>query len=165
MKTPFLPYREYTYHSSLPAEAILERIANDLEPRKWIRWHLFETNKKPFEGTVQGHSFDIQRIIRYRNSFLPQITGQVEDRISHREVQIQMRMHRLVEFVLITWVGIFALIVAGVTFTRFASGKFEPWILVVIPFLLFAYLLSMGGFLYEVKKAHQYFSEWLEEQV
>ncbi len=157
----FLPYREYRYTSPLPAQAILDRISADLEPEKLIR---LRRSEKPFEGKIQGQAFQMQRLIRYRNSFLPRIAGTVEDKISHREVHVRMRMHSLVEVFLIIWIGFMILLGLGMAFSMFVRGEFEAWILAFIPLPPFFFLIVMAAFLYEVNKAHSYFSEWLEAQ-
>lgn len=69
-----------TYRSSLKAEEVLQRLQEATEARQMFRsTGIFaDKNRKSFEGSIKGNTFDISPIITYRNSFLPRIYGEVE---------------------------------------------------------------------------------------
>jgi hypothetical protein len=70
-----LPSRTFTIETPLaPAEA-LAQLRNGVEPRHWFR---FSRAHRPFEGVVTNDAFTVQRIMHYRNGFLPRVVGRVE---------------------------------------------------------------------------------------
>jgi len=53
---------------------------------------------------MHDNTFQINRVIRYRNSFLPQIKGYFIDKNSHREIHIKMKLQSFVIVSLIFWI-------------------------------------------------------------
>ncbi len=74
-----LPYERLTIETALPIEEAQRRLADAIEPKRAIRW-AWSASAKPFQGTIAGDRFEMSRVIRYRNSFLPQISGQISFR-------------------------------------------------------------------------------------
>jgi hypothetical protein len=156
-----LPFENIDYETKLTFEEIRSRLAADIEPRKLFR---FSTNpRKKYEGHLHGNRFEIRRIINYRNSFLPNITGTIEDNGVMRTVNVQMILPFFVLLFLCVWSG--ALLLAMTTFLvrQIASGKFDAGILFVLLILLVGYALTMAGFTYEASKARAYFDQLFNE--
>lgn len=72
-----IPYTKFTLKTYLSAYETEQRLAAHVEPRK-MRWGL-SRNHKFFSGTLENGKFNLNRIIHYRNSFLPIIVGQIHD--------------------------------------------------------------------------------------
>lgn len=49
--------------------------------------------KRPFIGSVQGHSFRFYRAVHYRNSFLPQVSGKIAPISKGSKVVVTMFLH------------------------------------------------------------------------
>jgi hypothetical protein len=67
-----LPHRTLELRSGLSAHEAVDALAHVVKAPRAVRLLL---NAGLFEGTVTGQTFNIQRIIRYRNSSLPEIRG------------------------------------------------------------------------------------------
>ncbi|WP_375560022.1 hypothetical protein ACE193_20235 [Bernardetia sp. OM2101] len=104
-----LPYEELTYKTHLSKDEILKRLSNETESKQLIRIGSIFGGHKEYEGTINENSFEISRIISYRNSFLPRIKGEIEERKEATFVHIKMSLS--------TWVMIFLPIVAVILFT------------------------------------------------
>jgi hypothetical protein len=115
----------------------------------------------PYEGSISGKEFKINRIIHYRNSFLPVINGSVTPVIRGCRIHITMRMAWFVILFAFVWFigALFGAIMIGYATIR----DRENFFLAFIPFLLPAlgYLLFTGGFKYESSKAKKFLRELL----
>jgi hypothetical protein len=67
-----LPYRSFTIESPLEPSAARARLNDAIQPTRWFR---SSPATAPFEGVLDGTRFQLQRVIRYRNSFLPVVKG------------------------------------------------------------------------------------------
>lgn len=103
----YLPFENITFHSKLPENEIIELLKQHVEPEKFFRFRGFYSPKpkKPYEGYVHGRTFNIRRIIRYRNSFLPRITGMIEPVANGTKVHVKMQLHALVVVFVLVWFG------------------------------------------------------------
>ena len=163
----FLPYEKLTIKTKLRPEEVLQNLNNVVEPRKHFRgWK--KTSEKSYEGNVEGLSFNLFRIIYYRNSFLPVIKGKIESDIGGSSIQISMHPHILVILFMVIWM-------AGAGWMFFSSFSFEifkndPRGFDFIPdflyspfsMILFAYALILGGFKFESVKSKKFFKELFE---
>jgi hypothetical protein len=95
------PFRRLSLESSLPVANVLKRMEEAVEPRR--RWR-FSRLHRDFEGVVSRTRFTIVRIIQYRNSFLPVITGTIKPRPQGgTRIEVTMRLHWLVTAFMIIW--------------------------------------------------------------
>jgi len=158
-----LPYEKLVYTSDLAVPEIMHRLQLQTEPLQLIRINLFtKPSGKKFEGKVMKNSFKIQRIINYRNSFLPIINGKVESDILGSTINLVMQLNMFVKVFLIIWLS-FAFI------GLFSAISFSPQKEVILPALaislgiiLFLYVLTTWAFRYEVKKAKLILEDLLE---
>lgn len=58
---------------------------------------------KPFEGEFSGKQFVIQRVINYKNSFLPQIKGIIIQEADGSKIKATLKIHRLVALFMYIW--------------------------------------------------------------
>ena len=67
-----LPYRRIVLVSPLPPTELLSRLAQQIEPRRWLSSY---RDRVSFQGEVRDMSFKIRRVAHYGNDFLPVIAG------------------------------------------------------------------------------------------
>lgn len=151
----FLPKENITFKTKLKEDEIIIRLSEIIEPEKFIRFSLFGTVKsKAYEGTVTGKTFSIKRIIGYRNSFLPRITGYIEHDMHGTAIKVRMRLQIFVYLFLSIWcsgagIGGFYIIKNIIS-----DPEFNPWIIFIpIGMLLFVYLMTLGAFKYESSRS------------
>ena len=128
-----------------------------------MRWGL-SRNHKFFTGTIENGKFNINRIIHYRNNFLPIIIGQIHDDLDTSRIEITMRLSY---FILASWLCSspfghscpFGFLISPetgggtISFTLFFG------------FLFLFYGISMIFYNYEVNKARRHLEEIFQVRV
>lgn len=150
----FLPTENITYKTKLKIEEIVERLSDHVEPEKTFRFDLFSSGStKPYEGKISGDTFEIERIIGYRNAFLPRIYGIIEKDYDGTYIKVKMRLHVFAMVFLYFWCGGIGLFCIAVL-TQFIDGsKYDSVPLLPLAMLLFAYVLTMASFKFESIKS------------
>ena len=157
-----LPYDKFKLFTRLTVFEVQERLAKNIEPKKVFVFSSFSTRSKPYEGEIVGASFKINRIIGYRNSFLPVIRGEISTGMEKTEISIIMRPTLGTIVFMSFWLGIIGIVClviitvavrhAGEAFhQRFSPGG-------LIPFFLFAfgYGLMTIGYRVEARKSKNF---------
>ncbi len=166
----YLPLENLTYSTSLSPQEALDRIAAVTEPAKGFRLtNPFSSKSRlPYEGHVRGDSFNITRIIGYRNSFLPRIKGQVSGglgRTSLTKVRVTMRLHPFVLAFMGIWLcGVGVFMVVGLV-AAIERGSFDSVVLIPIGMLVFGYGLATGAFKFESGKTKRDLASLLEARL
>ena len=146
----YLPAEDITFQSKLKEAELLQRLEDNIEPERAFRFGLFQRREtKPYQGKVVGNSFNISRIISYRNSFLPRISGNIENTFSGSLIRVKMRLHVAVLVFMCIWGGIVGAV--GILFLSqaFGSTDFDPMMLVPLGMLVVFYVVIMLAFKYE----------------
>lgn len=163
----YLPFENITYKTKLSSEEVINRIRNNIEPKRTFKiTGIFGNGShKAYEGTVNGMSFNIVRIIGYRNSFLPRIKGEIERDSFGTKINVKMRLHPFVLVFMIIWcsgvgLGFFSFLNASLK-----KGTFEPEILIALGMLLLAYGLTTVAFKYESIKSKQYLAQLFDAEI
>jgi hypothetical protein len=146
-----LPYQSRVFDSALTPSQALEHLKGAVEPKKWFR---FRRAERPFEGMVEGSTFHIQRIIRYGNSFLPQLHGRVESTPNGRaRVVVSFQLHSAVAVFMILWFGLITLFGAvAIWQSTISSDDLAPHLGIAV-MLGFGAALLFGGFVPEAQRA------------
>lgn len=163
----YLPFENITYSTKLDSEEICKRLSDIIQPKR--SFNLFgnssSESSKPYEGSIDKNSFQISRIIGYRNSFLPIIKGSIQKDFNGTKIQVKMRIHKFVTFFMAFWMGGVSLGCLA-SLTMFSKDdNFNPVVLIPFFMLLFGYGLVTGGFKYESIKSRKYFEELLEASI
>ncbi|MCA9927988.1 MAG: hypothetical protein KC419_05910 [Anaerolineales bacterium] len=154
-----IPYTQFTLNVYRPAADVEAELAARVKPRSLIRarWVFSKIDPTvPFEGTVENGRFNINRIINYKNSFLPIMTGEMKDELDVTRVQVAMRLHYFVLIFLILWVLIFAgvfgvgSVQAGENFIKFPVSAIM---------LVAIYVFTMIFFNMEANNARRFLEE------
>lgn len=102
-----------------------------------------------------GNTFEINRLIHYRNSFLPVIKGQILSDNRGSKVDIKMRLHVMVyAFAAIWCIGVSIAFVAMLVLS-IREGRFNAAVLIPLGMLIFLFLMTTGGFKAESGKARK----------
>jgi len=163
----FLPFENITYETRLSSEEVLKRIHEIIEPKKTFRMTgIFGSNNhKPYQGSLNGNSFNITRIIGYSNSFLPRITGLVEKDFGLTKIHVKMRLHLFVLVFMSIWcvgLGFGCLVFLAASLGK---GTFEPTAFIPLGMLLFGLVMVTGSFKYESIKSKKYFAQLFEAEI
>jgi len=147
-----LPYDVFEFETPLPLEETITALKAEVEPKRWFRG--FSREHMFFEGEVTREGFKIMRIINYRNSFLPVIRGTFKQSTNGIDVMIRMSLHPIVLAFMCIWFG-------GVLVSLLAVGaglanntiSFSTPLLIPLGMLIFGWVMVVGGFWFEAKKA------------
>jgi hypothetical protein len=164
------PYDRFTIKTYLSPEAARAKLERNIEPHKLIR--LLGSHDKPYQGAIEGYRFQVTRIIHYRNSFLPVISGEIQPDYGGALVTITMRPHGFVLFFMIIWLGMVGMglltflaafmnnVLAGFPIT---SSDTTGVVMAGLMFVLGAGT-SVGGYKFEAVKSRRFFEELFEAQ-
>ncbi|MFN8283873.1 MAG: hypothetical protein U0U67_11705 [Chitinophagales bacterium] len=168
----YFPYENYSVKTNLSVDQIVGRLHAVIETEEQPQFPFYKRKTaKPYYGVIDGNTFKITRIINYRNSFLPQITGTIEENYKDNSVHIKMKLHTFVIIFMLFWLGFVFTICTGIIYAminhldhdteKFNFFNFFP---TLIPFgmLIFGYLLMTLPFKYESKKAKEFLNTVLE---
>jgi hypothetical protein len=145
-----LPQKEIIYKSPLSVEEAIERITLAVIPTRSLEYRLpANMAKRRYSGDVYGAVFKIQRAIGYRNSFLPQITGNIKEDGTGSVIQVTMQMHSFVKIFLLLYMGLPTLISIILLLSVLIGGEFTLLIFTPLLFIGFGLLISHGGFSWE----------------
>ncbi len=151
----FLPLEDLTYKTRLSEQQLIERLFDQIGPSQGISFGFFgdRSPAKPYEGFVAGRAFEMKRIIRYRNSFLPVIRGTIVNDFDGLTIRIKMRLQIFVIIFMCIWCGGVGIAAISILTVSIADSKFNPVIFGPMGMLLFAYILATGAFKLESIKS------------
>jgi hypothetical protein len=168
----FLPIEDYALTSMLSIDEIKKRISENIEREQRFTFVFFRNNTRPYEGTISGDTFKISRIIQYRNSFLPIITGHISSYFGQTLIKIKMRMLLPVVVVMALLLVISGLLSLFLLFGE--KSKTQEFTRNVLPFdtyfpipyimFLAGWLVMLIAFKVESNKSKKFLSSLLEGQ-
>ncbi|MEL6824410.1 MAG: hypothetical protein AAFP70_21845, partial [Calditrichota bacterium] len=85
------PSFKTVFRTGFSSQDIAERLQAKVEPSKTVRWN--RSTGFPFEGSVNAQSFQLRRILNYRNSFAPDIKGKISDELSGSRIEVTFSIH------------------------------------------------------------------------
>jgi hypothetical protein len=165
----FLPFENYVLTTKLSVDEVLNRLANNIENKQDFNFsNLSRTYSKAYTGQIIGTTFTMTRNINYRNSFLPEINGQITTYLGQTQVNIKMRPMIFLLVFISLWLGIVGLVCIGILlagifqFKQVIQNGFSP--MLFIPFGMFAFgcLLTYFAFKGESKNSKEFLARLLE---
>lgn len=166
----FLPFDNFKLVTKLSATEVQQRIESITQPKKGFSFSFSGNRNKPYEGKLIDRSFEISRIINYRNSFLPIIKGYISAYLGRTEVTIKMRPVVFVLIFMLLWLGVVGLVCLGtiisaiMKFRQVLEGGFSPLALIPFGMFVFGYALLMIAYKAESKKSKAFLEQLLEAE-
>lgn len=155
---PLLPYERFIIETPLLPARAAQALADNVEPRRLLR---FGRGEKAFEGEVADNGFSIQRVIGYRNSFLPRIQGTFERSPNGTRVSGTMKLHPLALAFMVVWMGAVAIAAFVILSASLVGHEFEPAALVPVGMFFFGWAMTSGAFTIEARIAQRRLAEIL----
>lgn len=162
-----LPYEKFTITTQASEKEAIAKIKGITEPIRSSRFT--GPREKPYQGTINGNSFEISRIIHYRNAFLPIIQGDIRTEQERTVIFISMHLHIIVIAILLLLLGdvvifihksfIEAITIFMDTGQFSISINFPP---ITSFLLLFGYLITTAGFKSEANNSKDFFHRLFE---
>lgn len=159
---PLLPYQKFVLESPFSPEEARRRLAAEVAPLR-SGWQWIEKRVETFEGTVSAEGFEIHRIIRYRNSFLPVIRGRISPGMPGSRIEITLQLHIFAVIFSLIWLGFVGPLAGGAALQLLTTGSVEPGAIIPSLMLIFFLLMVIIGFGVEAQKARKLLSRIFEE--
>jgi len=162
----YVPIEDITYRSPLSPREITDKIGSILEPREvFVRSSFWGNNEyKPYKGGVAETSFHMKRIIAYKNSFLPRITGTITPEGGGSRVEVKMRLGAVVVLFMCIWFCGIGMVGYRTISANVHSESLYPLLLALLGMVSISYLIALGGFKYESIKSKKFLRELLEAE-
>ena len=145
-----LPYINEEYTTTMAPSELAEKLNQIVEPKQhWTRALFRKKRSKPFEGEVSDTGFEIRPIIRYRNSFIPIISGQVIAVDGGSIIKLEMKLHSFVKSFMVSWLGSLGMGLIWIIASMIQTLSFNPLIFFPMIMWLFGYFLVKKGFNHE----------------
>lgn len=162
----WLPKEDIVYRTYLKEEELISRLNELMEPAKTFRINFFGLGKsKAYEGTIDGKRFEMKRLIGYRNSFLPKISGEIYKEYDGLKIKVKMRLHTFVVVFLIIWMSFVGIAGIASLVALFTSKTTQQMLFIPGAMLIFAYVLTMGAFKFESLKSKKQLKELFEADI
>jgi hypothetical protein len=154
VKLRFFPYDHFSLFSRHDSPELTQRLKQNVAPSKFFR---FRRPDESYQGVVFENRFKISPVIGYRNSFLPVITGKFSRHHAGTKIQVSQRLHVVVTSFLILWCAVVLSIGGFISFSSLGASvngaaEFEMFPLLM---LLFAWVLTTGGFWWEARHTRE----------
>jgi hypothetical protein len=156
-----LPSEQFSIWSSFSQAEALDRLKDRMEVIDYSnRIRHYGQRKKAssapqdlYQGSTNSESFNITRIISYRNSFLPQINGKIEQQNGGCKIDISLRLNVLVKAFMAFWFGLVLLVFIAQFFTEVPF--WERVFLIAVPgfMALIGLGIVRGGFIFESRRS------------
>lgn len=161
----YLPIENIIYKSKLSTEQTIQKLNENIEAEKSFGFgaHNF-TYSKPYIGKIIGNSFEIKRAISYRNSFLPQIKGEIYSDFDGTKIKVNMKPHSFVLVFMTIWFGGVFIGCIATTFALFTK-EFTPFFLIPFGMLIFGIALLYGAFKTESSTSKKDLMKILEAEI
>lgn len=118
---------------------------------------------KKYHGKIHDTGFEIRRKIKYRNSFLPEITGTFHESNNKVEIEVEMAQRTSVHIFFIVWCmfALFAFIAS--LRASLLESSFDPVIMLILFSVLFVYGIIYIGHKYESTKSSDDLTEIIKK--
>ena len=149
----FLPRRHFEIRSRLSAVEAAAGLLNSVQRRRFR----FRSRSQRFEETDTCSTFDVQRVIRYRNTFLPRIRVHIRADASGSCISIAMSLPRAVQIFALAWFTVPSAMVAMllVSIIDHPSLAAAAFMLFSVFMLRSGWRMIVGGFSVEAAEAER----------
>jgi hypothetical protein len=161
----YLPIENIVYKTKLSKEQTIQKLTDNVEAEKSFGFGANSyTYSKPYIGQIIGNNFDIKRATSYRNSFLPQIKGEIYSEFDGTRIRVNMKPPTFVLIFMTVWFGGVSIACLATISALFTQG-FSPFFLVPFGMLLFGIALLLGAFKTESSTSKKDLMRILEAEI
>ena len=143
---PLLPYKSYELVSDKTPSEVEAAMRCAVAPRRFFS---SGAATLPFEGEVGDRTFDVQRAIGYRNSFLPQVHGDIIAAPRGSRIVVRMRLRPVILVFMTLWMGGVGAACVLILISAFRRGNSPSTALGPAFMFIFGWVLAAAGFSYE----------------
>ena len=101
--TTIFPYISKSYETKKSREELISSLKSmTYEDAGW-GFYFLGTDGKPYRGIVKYADFKIRPAIRYRNSFIPIVHGQIEEKEESTLVTVEVKLYASIRVIMTIW--------------------------------------------------------------
>ncbi|MBC9797860.1 hypothetical protein [Sinomicrobium weinanense] len=146
-----IPSEKIEITTELSNQEVRKILMDNIRPKKGLTIRFNKSrDKELFEGNFIQDKFEIQRIISGRNSFLPQIKGQIQSNINGTKLVADLKVHTFVIVFMIFWLTFisfaFVMVIIGVI-----NQGTNP-LLLIFPLIMIAFGIGLIHFGFNKEK-------------
>ncbi len=148
------PKEDIEITTELSVAQVQERLSANIQPLKKFTFGFSNYTDEQFTGFIEDNIFEIERVIIGRNSFVPQIKGQIQAPPKGSKIIMQLRLHHFVPTFMKFWLGgVFCFGFLG-TIIGVLTQETNP-LFIVFPLLMIIFAIGLVhyGFNSEKKKS------------
>lgn len=163
-----LPYENFNFTTKLSTTEVMDRLSKNVSPKSTNVFSFNRDMSKPYTGKIYTNTFEISRVINYKNSFLPNINGTLTSFLGKTEVEIKMKPFTAVIVFMAIWLGFVGIACIGILIYIFMNlSNFSFSFGIIIPFIMFIFgcLLCTIPFKMEAKKSKEFLFKLFEAQI
>lgn len=153
------PSQRFTMTTYLSPEDVLKKLSEVVVPTSNSLQFRWRRSKKPYQGQIAEHSFKISRIIYNRNSFTPEIEGQIQAHGRGSQIDIEIKLHPFVIIFMSFWLSLVALVALMILGKALFEKNFNPAFLIPVGMLILGLGLPRIAFFPEAKRSKQFLME------
>lgn len=153
----WLPLDKFTLKTSLSSLETARKIAEHVQPWDTVILGMGGTYKKAYVGHVSKTRFEIQRLIWYRNAFLPKINGEIEGVGDGTTVTFKMRIQGFA--ILFMGLGFILLgyAILDLSYRSIKVGAFDSYICAPLGMFVILYLFMLICYKLEARRSRRFF--------
>jgi hypothetical protein len=141
-----IPYGKVTIYGTFSAKKARNRLSSEMSP---VFSYLIQAkfSDRLFKGKIAHNEFEMMRVVRNRNTFLPFVKGKIEETQTGCEITLKMRPMLVSLFI----IGLFFIVAGFISFNiSFQAGKFDWTSLIPIAGMFLFYIFMFATFEEEV---------------
>lgn len=148
----YLPFENFVLTTQLSVDEVRKLLTEKVEHKQYSWIDSAPKTNKPYTGEITSETFRMNRIINYRNSFLPQISGRYKKNYNGTQIQIKMQLNGGVKIFMAIWLGLVGIVcivifaVMLITIKKLFKEGFSPPVLIPYGMFVGGYGLVMIGF-------------------
>jgi hypothetical protein len=157
---------ELMLYTNLPKAAVCEKLKHNTQPPA-LRGNGYRlpADHKKFEGMVTDSTFTINRVINYHNSFLPLISGHMEEKANGTEIALTLRPNTKVTFLMGLWMAGACFAFVTIFIASFTKGGSAIAVLIPLGMIAAGIIMVRMGFATESEKAKEELAELLQAEI
>ena len=144
------PKEKIILTTGLSAESVLMTISNSIESERDFKLFHLTKKCKRYEGTVFSESFRINRILTYRNWFIPITFGKVQNNGKGCDINLTIKMEKANSIIFVVWTILLGLVsmclLVIFIIELFYSGTFVLWELCAPIMFIVGYIYIVSNF-------------------
>ena len=142
------PLIDVTYSSPLSSIEVIQKLKEITDEDITFAQLIFRQFSHPYRGLIKATHFEIIKTVRYKNSFVPLIRGQLKETNEGLQIEIKISLLRRVQIFMFFWLCSTLNLFALFLYLSLSKGELNLGLLTLFPlgFFFFGRTIMNRGF-------------------